>query len=231
MDMHFIHSSRKAFWVLLVLLLVPVLIFSACARKQETTTQTSQTVTGRVTRIDTSTPDGPLTVVVASDAGDSTVLHVSLDTKNSTPERTQVYETARTLRVGSRIEATATRAKDDYQVQTITVTTADTSVTDMGALDTGRTPMPPVRANPTEVRISDAGQTFTYHVGDKFTVILDGNTYPQAQLSFEPGGVITLDSNAPPATAPNYAAEFEAVAPGNVVLKNGTFTVTIHVVS
>ena len=229
MDRQFNRKSRKWIGMTWMLLLAPALVLPACARKQETTT--SQTVTGRVTRIDTSTPDGPLAVVVTSDAGDSTVLHVSLDTKNSTPERTQVYETARTLRVGSRIEATATRAKNDYQVQTITVTSADTSVTDMGALDTGRTPMPPVRANPTEVRISDAGQTFTYHVGDKFTVVLDGNTYPQAQLSFEPGGVITLDSNAPPATAPNYAAEFEAVAPGNVVLKNGTFTVTIHVVS
>ena len=122
-----------------------------------------------------------------------------------------------------------TRKRETTTTQT--VAGRDTVATDLGALDTGRAPMPPVRATPTEVRISDAGQTFTYHVGEKFTVLLDGNSYPQAQLSFEPGGVITLDSNAPPATAPNYAAQFEAVAPGEVVLKNGTFTVTIRVVT
>jgi hypothetical protein len=229
MDMHRIHKSRKLTGILWVLLLAPALILPGCARKRETT-QTTQTVTGRVTRIDTSSPDGPLTVVVTSDTGDSTVLHVSLNTKNVTPEQTQAYETVRTLRVGNRVQATAMNANHEYQVQTITVTSSDSSGTDMGALDTGRTPMPPVRANPNELRISDAGQTFTYHVGDKFTVLLDGNSYPQAHLSFEPGGIITLDSNAPPATAPNYAAEFQAVAPGEVTLKNGTFAVTIRVV-
>jgi len=213
---------------MLVLFLVPALILPACTRKRETTT--TQTVTGRVTRVDSSTPDGPLTFVVTSDAGEMTVLHVTLDTQKSPAERTQAYETARTLRVGNRVEAVTMHAGNDYQVQTITVTSTDTLGTDLGALDTGRAPMPPVRATPTEVRVSDAGQTFTYHVGDKFTVLLDGNIYPQAHLSFEPGGVLILDSNAPPATAPNYAAQFEAVAPGEVVLKNGTFTVTIRVV-
>ena len=227
MDKPFNRLSRRLSGIL-GFLLVPALILPACARKQTTTTQT---VTGRVTHVETSTSDGPLTFVVTSDAGDSTVLHVILDPKNSTPERTQTYETVRSLRVGNRVEAVTTHADNDYQVQTITVTSTDALATDTGALDTGRAPMPPVRANPTEVRISDGGQTFTYHVGDKFTVLLDGNSYPQAQLSFEPGGVISLDSNAPPATAPNYAAQFVAVAPGEAVLKNGTFTVTIRVVS
>jgi len=108
---------------------------------------------------------------------------------------------------------------------------ADTTAMDTGKLDTGRAPVPPVRANPIEIKIADAGQTFTYHVGDKFTVLLDGNNFPQAQLSFDPGGVISLDSSAPPATAPNYAAAFVAVAPGEAVVKNGTFTVTIRIVS
>ena len=223
------HLSRKLSGIL-GLLLVPALMLPACTRKRETT-QTTQTVTGRVTRIDASSPDGPLTFVVSTDTGDSTILHVSLDTKNTTPERTQAYQTVRTLRVGNRVEAVTTHADKDYQVQTITVTSSDTMGMDIGALDTGRTPMPPVKVNPTEVRISDAGQTFTYHVGDKFTVFLDGDSYPQAHLSFEPGGVISLDSNAPPATAPNYAAQFVAVAPGEAVLKNGTFTVTIRVVT
>jgi hypothetical protein len=229
MERHFNHSNHKLSGIL-ALFLVPALILPACTRKRETT-QTTQTVTGRVTRVDTSTPDGPLTFVVTSDAGDSTVLHIALNPDSSTPDRTQVYQTVRSLRVGNRVEAVTTHTDNAFEVQTITVTSTETSPTDLGALDTGRTPMPPVRANPTEVRISDGGQTFTYHVGDKFTVLLDGNSYPQAQLSFEPGGVITLDSNAPPATAPNYAAQFVAVAPGEAVLKNGTFTVTIRVVS
>jgi len=228
MDSHFNRSSRKVFGIL-ALFLIPALCLPACTRKRETTT--TQTVTGRVTRVDTSTQDGPLTFVVTSDAGEMSVLHVTLDTKKSSAERTKAYQTAQALRVGNRVEAVTTLADNDYQVQTITVTSTDTVATDVGALDTGRTPMPPVRATPAEVRVSDAGQTFTYHVGDKFTLLLDGNSYPQAQLSFAPGGVITLDSDAPPATAPNYAAQFEAVAPGEVVLKNGTFTVTIRVVS
>ncbi|HYV50956.1 MAG TPA: hypothetical protein VE910_03555 [Dongiaceae bacterium] len=225
MDLRFNRRSGKLSGIL-ALFLIPALCLPACTRKRETTT-----VTGRVTRVDTSTQDGPLTFVVTSDAGEMTVLHVTLDPKNGAAERTKAYQTAQTLRVGNRVEAVTTHADNDYQVQTITVTSTDTVATDVGALDTGRTPMPPVRATPAEVRVSDAGQTFTYHVGDKFTLLLDGNSYPQAQLSFAPGGVITLDSDAPPATAPNYAAQFEAVAPGEVVLKNGTFTVTIRVVS
>jgi hypothetical protein len=230
MDAHFIHKSRNWTGMVWLLLLVPALVLPACTRKHETT-QTTQTVTGRVTRVDTSSPDGPLTVVVTTDTGDRTVLHVAMDTKNTTPARTQAYETTRSLKVGNRVEAVTTQSGQDYQIQTITVTSADTNGMDTGSLDTGRAASPPVRSNPAEVRISDAGQTFTYHVGDKFTVVLDGNSYPQAQLSFQPGGVITLDSDAPQSTPPNYAAEFEAVAPGDVVLKNGTFTVTIHVVS
>jgi len=229
MNMLFHGSSRKLGGVFWMLLLAPALMLPACARKRETTT--TQTVTGRVTRIDTSSPDRPLTFVVTSDTGDTTVLHVTLNADSSTPEQTQVYQTVRTLRVGNRVEAVTTEKGHDFQVQTITITSNETSPTDMGALDTGRAPMPPVRATPAELRISDAGQTFTYHVGEKFTLLLDGNSYPQAQLSFQPGGVITLDSNAPPAAAPNYAAQFEAVAPGEVMLKNGTFAVTIRVVS
>ena len=229
MDTYFSRSGRNRTGMVWVLLLIPALVLPACTRKRETTQ--TQTVTGRVTRVTTSSPDGPLTVVVTTDTGDSTVLHVSVDAKDTTPARTQTYATARSLQVGNRVEATTTQSGKDYEIQTITVTNADMSGMDTSALDTGRTASPPVRSNPTELRISDAGQTFTYHVGDKFTVVLDGNSYPQAQLSFEPGGVITLDSNAPPATAPNYAAEFQAVAPGEAVLRNGTFTVTIHVVS
>src|SRR5258705_11189791 len=146
MDSRFNRSSRKLSGIL-ALFLIPALCLSGCARKRETTT--TQTVTGRVTRVDTSTQDGPLTFVVTSDAGEMTVLHVTLDTKNSTSERTKAYQTAQTLRVGNRVEAVATHADNDYQVQTITVTSMDTVATYLGALDTGRAPMPPVRATPT----------------------------------------------------------------------------------
>jgi len=232
MDM--LHSSRKLGNVFLALLLVPALTLPGCSRKRETTTQTTQTVSGRVIRIEDQTAsDGPVTIVVQTDKGDSTVLHFASMYTNPPPseDRTRVYNTIRTVRVGTQVEATTTQKDNAYEIQTITVTGADRSATDMGSLDTGRAPTPPVRSNPTEIKIADAGQTFTYHVGDKFTVLLDGNNFPQAHLSFEPGGVIRMDSTAPPATAPNYAAEFVAVAPGEAVVKNGTFTITIRIVS
>lgn len=232
MGMDFIPSSRKCFFAGLVLLLIPAISVLGCSKKRETTT--SQTVTGRVTRIVDQTPsDGPVTIVVQTDHGDSTVLHFASMFTNPRPseERTRVYQTIRTVKVGSRVEALASLSDGTYEIQSITVTQGDTSGSDMGTLDTGRAPTPPVRSNPTEIKIADAGQTFTYHVGDKFTVLLDGNSYPQAHLSFEPSGVITLDSSSPPATAPNYAAAFVATAPGEAVLKNGSFVVTIRIVS
>lgn len=87
------------------------------------------------------------------------------------------------------------------------------------------------RSSPQEVRAGDSGKTLTYHVGDTFTVILNEETYPKVQLSFAPGGIISIDSAVPQMAPPNYAVEFDAVAPGEVVLANGTFTVTIRIVS
>ena len=212
-------------------LVVPVLLVAGCSKKTETTQTTrTETVRGKVTSFDDQTPaDGPVTVIVQTDDGQTRTLRFGSMFTNPppTPERTQLYERVRTVKVGDVVEVQATLQDDAYEIQGIVVTSTDTT---SAFVDTGATGSVAI-TNPTEIRVANSGKVYTYHVGDKFTLILDSNTHPQAQMSFEPGGVISVDSNVPQIAPPNYAAEFVAVAPGEVLLKNGDFSVTIRVVS
>lgn len=229
-----IHSfplNRKLMtWMLC--LAVPVILVSGCSKKTETTQTTTrtETVRGKVTSFEDQTPaDGPVTVIVQTDDGQTRTLRFGsmFTSPPPTPERTQLYERVRVVKVGDVVEVQATPQDDVYEIQSIVITSSDTS---SASIDTGGAKAVVV-TNPAELRVAHSGKVYTYHVGDRFTLILDSNSYPQTQMSFEPGGVISVDSSVPQVAPPNYAAEFVAVAPGEVVLKNGDFSVTIRVVS
>ena len=222
-----LNRKLMAWWLCLA---VPVILVSGCSKKTETTQTTrTETVRGKVTSFEDQTPaDGPVTVIVQTDDGQTRTLRFGSMFTNPppTPERTQLYERVRVVKVGDVVEVQATPQDDVYEIQSIVVTSSTTSA----SIDTGGAGAVVV-TNPAELRVAHSGKVYTYHVGDRFTLILDANTYPQTQMSFEPGGVISVDSNVPQVAPPNYAAEFVAVAPGEAVLKNGDFSVTIRVVS
>ena len=223
-------SLSRKLMVSMLCLAIPALLVGGCSKKQETTQTTrTETVRGKVTSFEDQTPaDGPVTVIVQTDDGQTRTLRFGSMFTNPppTPERTQLYERVRVVKVGDVVEVQATPQDDVYEIQSIVVTSSDTT---SASIDTAGAKA--VVTNPTELRVAHSGKVYTYHVGDRFTLVLDANTYPQAHMSFEPGGVISVDSNIPQVAPPNYAAEFVAVAPGEVVLKNGNFSVTIRVVS
>jgi hypothetical protein len=82
---------------------------------------------------------------------------------------------------------------------------------------------------PSEIFATSSGQTFTYSGTSRFTVILDKNLYPPAELICRPDGVIGTASNIPSVTPPFYAARFEAVKAGSCILSDRDFHVTIVV--
>ncbi len=82
-----------------------------------------------------------------------------------------------------------------------------------------------------QIKLSDNGKTFTYHITDRFSVFLDDATYPVKNLSCAPTGIIGYVSNGSFRGPNNYPIMFEAAAEGQCVLKDGDFSVTIVVMN
>ena len=109
-------------------------------------------------------------------------------------------------------------------------------VTSLGLL-AGCVQSTPVVATPTpqlsqsyEITAADSGQTFTYPLTTRFTVLLNPQDYPVDQLTCQPEGILGRISNVPEVQPPLQAFRFEAVQPGSCTLQAGDFQVTINVV-
>ena len=74
---------------------------------------------------------------------------------------------------------------------------------------------------------NDAGKTYTFTLGSRFSVLLD-DAYPKALLRCTPRGIIE-EGDAPVATKPLWAARFYAAGLGSCTLSDEDFTLTIIV--
>ncbi len=83
--------------------------------------------------------------------------------------------------------------------------------------------------NAAQIKLSDNGKTFTYHLTDRFSVFLDDTNYPVKNLTCTPDGIIGYVSNGSLRGPNKYPIMFEAAAEGQCVLKDGNFSVTIVV--
>ncbi len=80
------------------------------------------------------------------------------------------------------------------------------------------------------ITAQDSGKTFTYTLTSRFVVTLDERTYLQRNLQCEPSGIIGRITNVPSAEPPLYNEQFEAVAAGTCILRDGSFNVTIRAI-
>jgi len=76
-------------------------------------------------------------------------------------------------------------------------------------------PPPTLQAGPLssqfEITEKDTGQTFTYVLTLRFTVILDQTKCPKKDLACSPAGLLGGLSNLPPVKPPLYAARCEEI--------------------
>ena len=80
-----------------------------------------------------------------------------------------------------------------------------------------------------DIKLENAGQTFTYTVTSRFTVFLDDTDYYAGDLGCEPEGIVGVVSNGSVRGPDLYPVMFEAVRPGQCELRDGDFTATIVV--
>ena len=85
--------------------------------------------------------------------------------------------------------------------------------------------------NNAQIKLSDNGKTFTYHLTDRFSVYLDDTDYPVQELVCTPDGIIGYVSNGSLGGLGNYPVMFEAVAEGQCSLDDRDFHVDILVIS
>lgn len=83
--------------------------------------------------------------------------------------------------------------------------------------------------NDAQIKLSDNGKSFTYHLTDRFTVFLDDTTYPVKDLACKPEGIIGYVSNGSLGGPGRYPIMFEAVAEGQCSLADHDFHVNILV--
>jgi hypothetical protein len=79
------------------------------------------------------------------------------------------------------------------------------------------------------ITAADSGGAFSYPVTSRFLVELDSSQYDPAMLSCAPAGIIGEVSNTPSVQAPLFVKNFEAVAPGECTLRDGSFSARIVV--
>ncbi len=80
-----------------------------------------------------------------------------------------------------------------------------------------------------QIKLSDNGETFTYHLTDRFSVFLDDTKYPVKDLACIPTGIIGYVSNGSLGGPGHYPVMFEAVAEGTCRLEDHDFDVDIVV--
>jgi len=84
--------------------------------------------------------------------------------------------------------------------------------------------------NNAQIKLSDNGKTFTYHLTDRFSVFLDDTEYPVPELVCTPDGIIGYVSNGSLGGLNNYPVMFEALAEGQCSLDDRHFHVDILVI-
>lgn len=83
--------------------------------------------------------------------------------------------------------------------------------------------------NDAQIKLSDRGKTFSYHITDRFTVFLDDTQYPVQDLLCTPDGIIGYISNGSLGGLSHYPIMFEALAEGTCRLEDHDFQVEIQV--
>ncbi len=85
------------------------------------------------------------------------------------------------------------------------------------------------RKNDAQIKLSDNGKSFSYHLTDRFTVFLDDIKYPVKDLACKPDGIIGYVSNGSLGGPDAYPIMFEAVSAGTCRLEDHDFHVDIVV--
>ncbi len=80
-----------------------------------------------------------------------------------------------------------------------------------------------------QIKLSDEGRTFIYHLTDRFSVFLDDTKYPVKDLTCAPDEIIDTISNGSLRGPDHYPVMFEAIAEGNCLLKDRDFHVKIDI--
>lgn len=83
--------------------------------------------------------------------------------------------------------------------------------------------------NDAQIKLSDNGKTFSYHLTDRFSVFLDDIKYPVKDLSCTPDGMIGYVSNGSLGGPGRYPIMFEAVAEGKCRLEDHDFHAEIMI--
>ena len=83
--------------------------------------------------------------------------------------------------------------------------------------------------NDAQIKVSDNGKAFSYHLTDRFTVFLDDTRYPVKDLTCAPEGIISYVSNGSLGGPGHYPIMFEAVTAGQCRLVDHDFHVDISV--
>ena len=94
-------------------------------------------------------------------------------------------------------------------------------------------PAPPQLTQQYEFTEQDSGRTVIYTVTSRFGISLNQQKYPKKnmQISCTPPGTLGSVSNLPYVAPPLYAVRYEAVQPGLCTIKNGTFLLTVRIIS
>ncbi len=80
-----------------------------------------------------------------------------------------------------------------------------------------------------QIKLSDDGRTFIYHLTDRFSVFLDDTKYPVKDLTCTPDEIIDTISNGSLRGPDRYPVMFEAIAEGKCLLKDRDFHVEISI--
>jgi hypothetical protein len=84
-------------------------------------------------------------------------------------------------------------------------------------------------ASPLEIREDGNGQTYTYPVSTRFTLMLDERRNPGHTLTIDPEGIIGRVASVPSVDPPLYAVRFEAARPGRATIRSRDFLITVVV--
>ena len=84
-----------------------------------------------------------------------------------------------------------------------------------------------------EITAADNGGTFTITITSRISIILNKQDYPQANLLIQcqPTDALGGISNIPSVPDQYYVVRYEGVKPGVCTLRNGSFEVTVDIVS
>jgi hypothetical protein len=85
------------------------------------------------------------------------------------------------------------------------------------------------RTSPLEIREDGNGQTYTYPVSARFSLMLDERKNPGHTLTIDPEGVIGRVASVPSVDPPLYAVRFEAARPGRATIRSRDFLITVVV--